>query len=340
MGVVGVAALAVVLALVLNNHTSKTSTTSTQALALQPVNEAGPAPFTPSVSKSTATPTPTPTSSARTSSPAGNSTVQGSATGLYGGSEHLSSCDVAQLSAFLTSHPDKGRAWAGVEGIPQSSIPAYLRSLTPVVLRVDTQVTNHGFSNGAATSFQSVLQSGTAVLIDAHGLPRARCACGNPLLPPVRSNAPQSYTGTAWTSFRSTDVVVVEPSVTRITVIVLYDPQHGTWFNRPIGSDGGSDHRTPPPSPSSSAPTSTSSSPSHSPSSSAPSTPPSTSPSTTPSTSTPPSPSDTSTEPTPTETAPPEPPTSAPSESAAPFTETPTTADNAPDTLPQAAPAA
>ncbi|MHA6763904.1 DUF6777 domain-containing protein [Streptacidiphilus sp. PAMC 29251] len=274
-GVVGVAAIAVVLALVLNGRTSKSANTSAQALALQPVNDAGPAPFTPSVAKAAATPTPTPTASTAgsgapgTTTGGGTTTVQGSATGLYGGSERLSSCDVAQLSAFLTSHPDKGKAWAAVEGIPQNSIPTYLKSLTPVVLRVDTRVTNHGFSNGAATSFQSVLQSGTAVLIDGHGLPRARCACGNPLSPPVQSTAPQTYTGTAWSSFRSSDIVVVEPSVTQITVVVLYDPQHGTWFNRPIGSHGSSDHKVPPPTPTSSSSSSSSASTSTSPSTSA-----------------------------------------------------------------------
>ena len=64
------------------------------------------------------------------------------------------------------------------------SVPAFLRGLTPVVLRADTRVTNHGFRDGSATSFQSVLQAGTAVLVDDHGAPRVRCACGNPLKAP------------------------------------------------------------------------------------------------------------------------------------------------------------
>ncbi|MFC1429215.1 DUF6777 domain-containing protein [Streptacidiphilus sp. N1-3] len=331
-----VAAVAIVLAVVLGGKSSKPEATSTQALALQPVNDAGPAPFSPSVAKTAATPTPTPSApsgSAGVSSGTGTaSTVQGSAVGLYGGSEHLSSCDVAQLSAYLTAHPDKGRAWAGVEGIPQSSIPSYLKSLTPVVLRVDTRVTNHGFSNGAATSFQSVLQSGTAVLIDAHGLPKARCACGNPLSPPVQTSTPPSYTGTAWSSYRPSNVVIVEPAVVQITVIVLYDPTHGTWFNRPIGSHGGSDHKVPPPSPtpststSGSRPSTSSSGSSGSSGSSAPSTsasspsstPPSTPPSTAPVT------------PTPTVSSPAtEAPSSSSSESAAPLTGAPTNSSSA-----------
>lgn len=87
--------------------------------------------------------------------------------------------------AVLTAEPDKNNAFASVLDIDPSRVPAYLRGLTPVQLRLDTRVTNHGFRDGAATSYQAVLQAGTAVLVDDHGVPRVRCACGNPLLPPV-----------------------------------------------------------------------------------------------------------------------------------------------------------
>ncbi|MEY9963998.1 hypothetical protein ABIA33_002032 [Streptacidiphilus sp. MAP12-16] len=257
-----VVAAAAVLAVVL------TRPSTAQAVTLQPAGSTGPDPFTPSVAgKATASASAAPGSGASTT---GNRSVHGSDVGLYGGTERLSSCDVAQLSAFLVANPDKGRAWAGVEGISQNSIAPYLRSLTAVVLRMDTRVTNHGFSNGAATEFQSVLQAGTAVLIDPRGLPRARCACGNPLLPPVGLDSSETFTGTAWPSFRPTDVVVVVPSVTQVTVIVLFDPSTGAWFSRPVGGAGETDHRVPPPSPtateSSSASSSASSSPSGSPS--------------------------------------------------------------------------
>ena len=265
----GVVVVAVVLTVVLTNQSSKSPSSSTQALALQPVNDPGPAPFTPSTAKTSATASASATATGTGSSApvtatatasGGTRSVDGSTTGLYGGTERLSSCDVAQLSAFLTAHPDKGKAWAGVEGIPQSDIPSYLHSLTPVVLRADTRVTNHGFSDGAATSFQAVLQSGTAVLVDSHGVPRARCACGNPLTPPVITSDRQSYTGTAWSSFHPANVVEVRPSVTIINIIVLYDPRTGTWFGRPVGSKGGSDHKVPPPTATPSASTSSSAS--------------------------------------------------------------------------------
>ncbi|GHF01088.1 hypothetical protein GCM10018785_74850 [Streptomyces longispororuber] len=70
-------------------------------------------------------------------------------------------------------------------------MPAYLRGLTPVVPRADTRVTGHGCRDGRATGHQAVLQARTAVLVDDRGLPRVRCACGNPLLPPDTTTPPR-----------------------------------------------------------------------------------------------------------------------------------------------------
>ena len=271
--VAGVAALVTVLVVVLTrqpaNHAAQPLAGGAESIALQSANAQGPAPFAPSVARTAAsgpasapgaasvsaselTPVPGSASAGGVASvqapdQSGSRGVQGSAAGLYGGSEQLSSCDVAQLSDYLAQHPDKARAWAGVEGVAQGSLSGYLRSLTPVLLRMDTRVTNYGFSSGSATPFPAVLQAGTAVLIDARGLPRARCACGNPLRPPVASNAAQTFTGAAWTSFRPENVVVVNESVTEVNVLVLYDHQVRVWFARPVGSHGADDQRVPPP---------------------------------------------------------------------------------------------
>ena len=43
-----------------------------------------------------------------------------------------------------------------------------------MILRADTAVTNHGFRDGQATELHSVLQAGTAVLVDDQGQPVAR----------------------------------------------------------------------------------------------------------------------------------------------------------------------
>ncbi|MFF7749349.1 DUF6777 domain-containing protein [Streptomyces sp. NPDC007971] len=97
--------------------------------------------------------------------------------------------------------------------------------------RRDTRVTNHG-CDGGATSFQSVLQAGTAVLVDAHGVPRARCICGNPLTPPVAQRATPRLTGDHWAAYRPSTTVMVLPAPTTVNVFVIYDSDRGGWFHR------------------------------------------------------------------------------------------------------------
>jgi hypothetical protein len=160
--------------------------------------------------------------------------------GLYGGTQQLSVCDVKQMLTFLQSNPEKATAWAKVLGISPDVIPTFVNDLTSVILRSDTRVTNHGFANGEATELQSVLQAGTAVLVDRFGFPVVRCYCGNPLTPPKSVDTP-SYTGPSWPGFDLGRVVVVEGSPTPITNIVLINVSTGTTFQRPLGTDGGSD---------------------------------------------------------------------------------------------------
>ncbi|ROQ26898.1 hypothetical protein EDD98_6547 [Streptomyces sp. PanSC19] len=196
--------------------------------------------------------------------------MSGATPGLYGGTRSVPSCDVEQQIRYLSAEPAKNAAFASVVGVPANGVPAYLRSLTPLQLRIDTRVTNHGFRNGAATAYQSVLQAGTAVMVDGHGVPRVRCACGNPLTGPVAQKAPRT-TGTPWQGYSSQQVVVVAPSVTVVNVFVVYDPQDDGWFARKHGDTGEHDKPTTPPpppapvSPSASPSTSLSTSPSTSP---------------------------------------------------------------------------
>ncbi|MCP9271456.1 hypothetical protein NM203_04565 [Mycolicibacterium sp. CAU 1645] len=134
-----------------------------------PLGPASPAPgnktFAPAPTTPADTPAATPTTSVRT--------ANGDLPGLYGGTRDMTTCDPELLIRFLAENPDKGRAWAGVHGITPEQIPDYVRALTPVLLRTDTRVTNHGFKDGRATVLQSVLQEGTAVMVDAEGVPRA-----------------------------------------------------------------------------------------------------------------------------------------------------------------------
>lgn len=221
---------------------------------LQAAGSTGPDPFTGSTARSSAgdtTPTAVPSPVASASRTRSNVTqgVDGSAPGLYGGTRKVASCDVEKQITALADQPAKNKAFASVEGIAPSGVPAYLRALTPVQLRLDTRVTNHGYENGSATSYQAVLQAGTAVLIDDRGVPRVRCACGNPLLPPVALKGNPQQKGEAWPGYRAGEVVVVEPAARPVNVFVMFDPETEGWFERDAGDTGDSDKKTDPPDP-------------------------------------------------------------------------------------------
>ncbi|MCF3119782.1 hypothetical protein IPZ68_08680 [Streptomyces arenae] len=223
-------------------------------LFMQPVAAQGPDPFTDSTAKTTATPPPvtrspqpSPTGSA---TPQGTRSIAGGTPGLYGGTHSVGSCDVGQQVRFLTADQAKARAFAQASGIDQAAIPSFLRGLTPVVLRADTRVTNHGFRDGSATSFQSVLQAGTAVLVDDRGLPRVRCACGNPLKPPVAFQGTPRHNGRSWSGYQPTRVVVVTPAPQPIINITIVNIVDNTWIERKIGDeDADQDRATKPPVP-------------------------------------------------------------------------------------------
>ncbi|MEU2108297.1 DUF6777 domain-containing protein [Streptomyces sp. NPDC019507] len=214
---------------------------------LQTASAAGRDPFTPSVA----------TDTRGAGNPSGSSTsrigsrtvaVSGAHPGLYGGTQNVASCDVEKQIAYLAENENKGSAFAGALRIPRAEVPAYLRSLTPVRLTWDTRVTNHGYRDGRATEYQAVLQAGTAVLVDDRGVPRVRCACGNPLAPAVAVQGEQTYTGKKWASFRSAAIVAVVPAPKPMKAVTMYDPETKAWFERPKGDvQGRSDHRIPAP---------------------------------------------------------------------------------------------
>ncbi|RKT08837.1 hypothetical protein BX285_7204 [Streptomyces sp. 1114.5] len=239
-----VAAAVVATVLIVNNQGSHNEAVpAANEIALQAPPDPGPDPFTPSVETQGMTaPAPAPVTSpaqpgggatSKPSSPAVLHSVEGSSAGLYGGAMGKSSCDTERLIGMVSAG-DKGRAWASGAGVAQADIPGYLRSLTPAYLRVDTRVTNHNYKSGAVVEYQSALQAGTAVLVDAQGVPRVRCSCGNPLKPPVLvSNA--KYTGKAWTGFQPSTLIVVVPAPQPVTQIILVNVETGDFFARLTG---------------------------------------------------------------------------------------------------------
>ncbi len=206
-------------------------------VALEPVATAGENPFMPSVGTDSLAVRPVASTGGR---------YWAGTPGLYGGSGDDAVCDRTQLSRYLGEHPDKAAGWAGVLGLAgwsSAEISSYVAGLTPVVLRSDTFVTNHGWSAGAVTSYAAVLQAGTAVLVDGRGSPVTRCFCGNPLSAPM-SFGSVSYVGPRWTSFTSTSVTVIEQNVTTENHYTLVDVRTGRGLERPVGTTGDEDTET------------------------------------------------------------------------------------------------
>jgi hypothetical protein len=178
--------------------------------------------------------------------------ADGDTPGLYGGSRDTGTCDVEQLVDFLTDdeNAEKAEAWADTLGIEVDDIEDFVAGLTPVRLRFDTRVTNHGFVDGEANPFQSILEAGTAVLVDDEGVPRVKCNCGNPLAEPTDAGdideddafdeSVIANPDDAWDDFDPELVVVVSPG-DQVEKFTLVDIDTGEIFDRPVGTDGTDD---------------------------------------------------------------------------------------------------
>lgn len=160
--------------------------------------------------------------------------VTGDTPGLYGGSRDEQACDKGKLVDYLTRTPAKSKAWAGALHIKPGDIKTYVERLTPVLLTHDTRVTNHGFAAGQAVAFQSVLQAGTAVLVDTHGVPRVRCFCGNPLTSPsaLKLSAESVPTG-VWEGFDPSQVVTIKKSAEPVEEFTVADVAGGEDLQLP-----------------------------------------------------------------------------------------------------------
>lgn len=226
-------------------------TADVQQVLLQPAAARGPDPFTGSTARASgAEPAPSRTGPRESPAPGGGAvhTLTGSTPGLYGGIRSVASCDVGKEIRFLAADRVKGKAFAHAAGIAPAGIAGFLRGLTPVLLRADTRVAGHGFSEGSATTFQSALQAGTAVMVDSHGLPRVRCVCGNPLTRPNGARGPAGR-GEGWAGYDPARIVAVGPTAREVTALVIVDVVNNTWIERPAGDEGARDHapEVPPP---------------------------------------------------------------------------------------------
>ncbi|MBI2169491.1 MAG: protein kinase [Actinobacteria bacterium] len=252
LGLGGIAAVVAVLALLASGSEDEAPTVG--ELFLEPISEVGPLPFTGSlvpdlpdlpspqdlVSQVTLPSVPALPEGGGGGGGGGGAgtqvtTISGAAPGLYGGTKQLSVCDAEQLVTFLEDHADKAAAWASTVGIEVGEIRSYVEDLTDVILQRDVRVTNHGFSGGKATPRQSVLQAGTAVLVDAFGVPRVRCYCGNPLTPAKPAAPEPELVGEPWPGYAPGDVIVIA-ATDRVEEFVIRDLVDGGLISRPPGT--------------------------------------------------------------------------------------------------------
>ncbi|MGW4909029.1 DUF6777 domain-containing protein [Streptomyces sp. NPDC004270] len=180
--------------------------------------------------------------------PVHGSLQQGDSPGLYGGTRQPTLCDVEKLKEFLTDPGNhrKAQAWAGVFGIGTEQIPDYLDRLTPVLLRHDTLVTNHDYKSGTAVPFDSLLQSGIAVLVDRRGQPAVKCSCGNPLRPFAgdtgRIKVEFDHGNGKWRGYDRAQVTAVRPASRPLERLALVDvTEPGRGIERPVGTTGAQD---------------------------------------------------------------------------------------------------
>ena len=136
--------------------------------------------------------------------------------------ESRNTCDSGKLISYLAAHSqaavawvkalnsDPTVSWSGGNKVEVQQVSPYIHELTPRLLDGDLRVTNYQFVDGEARPVQSILQKGTTVLVDAKGVARVRCACGNPLTPMVRLNAVPVYRGVPWSGFHPHNVIVTQ----------------------------------------------------------------------------------------------------------------------------------
>jgi hypothetical protein len=179
--------------------------------------------------------------------------VHGDRDGLYGGTDNNAGIDRDKIVGFYGANPTQAGGfvealnsdptvwWSGARRLTVADIPTYLRELTPALLRLDTRITNHGFDGTHPTTVQSVFQAGTAVLVDAHGVPRVRGLSGSPLTAPVALRGAPKLVGIAWPGYRSGALAEVLATTAAIANFVLVDVVTGLPFNRPVGTTGTGD---------------------------------------------------------------------------------------------------
>ncbi|SQI33834.1 Uncharacterised protein [Rhodococcus coprophilus] len=170
--------------------------------------------------------------------------VPGDRAALYGGSLERTLCDRNAMVDTLEGDRSKADAWRGV--LEVADIRGYISKLSPVLLRADTRVTLHEYRDNAASPVQAVLETGTIVLVDNRGVPRVRCARGNPLSSPVMT-ADAELEGRTWPGLNPERLFVVQPAEKPVEELRVVDIMTGGIL--PVRVGEGKQAPAPPPPP-------------------------------------------------------------------------------------------
>ena len=166
--------------------------------------------------------------------------VSGRQPQLYGTTGQTYPCDAVTLANALDVDVAAAQVWGHALGLTPQQIPFYLNTLTAVVLMADTWVTSHALTDGADHPDQTVLQAGTAVLVDPIGVPRVHCVSGAPLTPPANQSFTDfQVTGDTWDGFSAPSVLAVAYTSSGTSAapgdFVLVDVSSGEEVSRKAG---------------------------------------------------------------------------------------------------------
>jgi hypothetical protein len=226
----GVLIVAAIVVFFVGRNSSKASAD----VALVGKDSPGTESFTPSVAAPSPPQGPN-TATAPAPSSGGLITAKGDAAGLYAGQRDVPSCNATQLGNYLDGNPTKAKAWAQAVNVQPTDVKQFIATLTSVLLRVDTRVTEYKFANDQPQPRQSVLQAGTAVMLDRTGFPRVRCESGNPLGEPRAVSTSPSYSGPQWPGFSPRQIVVVQPAQATGPFILIDSPTGSIFLRIPGG---------------------------------------------------------------------------------------------------------
>ena len=137
---------------------------------------------------------------------------------MYAADPAAPACDGAALLRQLQADPARAAAWAEVQRISPDQLPAYTRSLSPVVLRSPTAVVDYGYRDGTLVATPAVLAAGTAVLVNSYGQPTVKCFSGDPLAPGQTSDPA---------------VTMVAPAAAPLATHTFHHPRTGRPITRP-----------------------------------------------------------------------------------------------------------